>query len=90
MQWLTAESARILHTVTLRHIDADDATEVLRALWRVRGLLDGLIQPAQPHMLWTWQDLFKVWHRIASVVVTIHWHNSIFSRPLSNNGVYAC
>jgi hypothetical protein len=86
MQWLTAESARILHT--LRHIDADDATEVLRALWRVRGLLDGLIESA--HMLWTWQDLFKVWHRIAVVVVTIYWHNSIFSRPSSNDGVYAC
>ena len=63
MQWLTAESARILHT--LRHIDAidkaGDAAEVLRALWRVKDLLDGAVESAR--MLWTWQDLFKVRQR---------------------------
>ena len=71
LQWLTAESARILHT--LRHIDAidkaGDATEVLRALWRVNDLLDGAVESA--HVLWTWQDLFKVRQRVAVVVVTI-------------------
>ena len=72
MQWLTAESARILHT--LRHIDAIDkageSAEVLRALWRVKGLLDGAVESA--HMLWTWQDLFKVCQRVAVVVVAIY------------------
>ena len=71
MQWLTAESARILHT--LRHIDAideaGDAAEELRALWRVKGLLDGAVESAR--MLWTWQDLFKVCQRVAVVVVAI-------------------
>ena len=68
MQWLTAESARILHT--LRHIDAiDNAAEALRALWRVKGLLDGAVESA--HMLWTWQDLFKVCQRVAVVAVAI-------------------
>ena len=69
MQWLTAESARILHT--LRHIDAiDNAAEALRALWRVKGVLDGAVESA--HMLWTWQDLFKVCQRVAVVVVAIY------------------
>jgi hypothetical protein len=76
LQWLTAESARILHT--LRHIDAinkaGDAAEVLRALWRVKDLLDGAVESA--HMLWTWQDLFKVCQRVA-----VHW--LFYSRLLS-------
>ena len=71
VQRLTAESARILHT--LRHIDAidkaGDAAEVLRALWRVKGLLDGAVESAR--MLWTWQDLFKVCQRVAVVAVAI-------------------
>jgi hypothetical protein len=71
LQRLTAESTRILNT--LRHIEvideAGDAAEVLRVLWRAKDLLDGLVESA--HMLWTWQDLFKVWHRVALVVVTI-------------------
>ena len=71
MQWLTAESARILHM--LHHIEeidkAGDAAEVLRALWRVKDLLDGAVESA--HMLWTWKDLFKVCQRVAVFVVTI-------------------
>ena len=59
--------ARILHT--LRHIEANDAAEVLRVLWRVKDLLDGAVESAR--MLWTWQDLFKVCQWVAVVVVTI-------------------
>ena len=62
MQWLSAECARIVHT--LCHGEASnsggDAKEVLRALHTLRESLDGMVEYSR--LLFPWQDVLQVCH----------------------------
>ncbi len=62
MQWLSAECARIVHT--LCHGEASnsggDAKEVLRALHKLRQSLGGMVEYSR--LLFPWQDVLQVCH----------------------------
>ncbi len=72
MQSLNAECVRILQT--LRHGEIIDkgggAQDVLRVLQHVHESL--YLAMACAGLLWTWQDLFKVWQRVALIVIIIY------------------
>jgi hypothetical protein len=71
MQSLNAECARILQT--LRHGElinkGGNAQEALRELQQVTESLD--VAMACSDLLWTWQDLFKVWQPLIVIIIMI-------------------
>jgi hypothetical protein len=72
MQSLNAQCAQILQTLLHGEVinKGGDAQEALRVLQHVHEALD--VKMAFAGLLWTWQDLFKVWQRVALIVIIIH------------------
>ena len=78
MQWLSAECARIVHT--LCHGEASnsggDATEVLSSLYELRESLYGMVEYSR--QLFLWQDVLQVCHTSRccslSLCVRTGWH----------------